>query len=45
MDGGQWTSASRNQYNLRDAVARVTVQVNTNLAQHVDCKIKIIKPS
>ncbi|ESR48533.1 multicopper oxidase [Citrus sinensis] len=27
MDGGQWTSASRNQYNLRDAVARVTVQV------------------
>lgn len=42
MDGGQWTSASRNQYNLRDAVARVTVQVNTNLAQNVDCKIKII---
>lgn len=27
MDGGQWTSASRKQYNLRDAVARVTVQV------------------
>ncbi|PIN00476.1 Multicopper oxidase [Handroanthus impetiginosus] len=27
MDGGQWTSASRNQYNLRDAVARCTVQV------------------
>lgn len=42
MDGGQWTSASRSQYNLRDAVARVTVQVNTNLAQNVDCKIKII---
>lgn len=27
MDGGQWTSASRTQYNLRDAVARTTVQV------------------
>ncbi|XP_062164123.1 L-ascorbate oxidase homolog [Alnus glutinosa] len=27
MDGGQWTSASRNQYNLRDAVARCTTQV------------------
>ncbi|XP_044509889.1 L-ascorbate oxidase homolog [Mangifera indica] len=27
MDGGQWTSNSRNQYNLRDAVSRSTVQV------------------
>ncbi|XP_041021513.1 L-ascorbate oxidase homolog [Juglans microcarpa x Juglans regia] len=27
MDGGQWTPASRNQYNLRDAVARCTTQV------------------
>jgi FtsP/CotA-like multicopper oxidase with cupredoxin domain len=27
MDGGQWSSASRNQYNLRDGVARCTVQV------------------
>ncbi|KAL0391858.1 UNVERIFIED_CONTAM: L-ascorbate oxidase [Sesamum radiatum] len=27
MDGGQWSSASRNQYNLRDAVSRCTVQV------------------
>ncbi|KZV33180.1 L-ascorbate oxidase [Dorcoceras hygrometricum] len=27
MDGGQWSSASRNQYNLRDAVTRCTVQV------------------
>ncbi|KAL5780801.1 hypothetical protein ACOSQ2_011538 [Xanthoceras sorbifolium] len=27
MDGGQWTSASRTQYNLRDAVARTTIQV------------------
>ncbi|KAK3038874.1 hypothetical protein RJ639_028596 [Escallonia herrerae] len=27
MDGGQWTSGSRNQYNLRDAIARCTVQV------------------
>ncbi|KAE8652032.1 hypothetical protein Csa_018735 [Cucumis sativus] len=27
MDGGQWTSNSRNQYNLRDAIARCTVQV------------------
>ncbi|CAA3000207.1 L-ascorbate oxidase homolog [Olea europaea subsp. europaea] len=27
MDGGQWTSASRNQYNLRDAVSRCTTQV------------------
>nr|CAD1819218.1 unnamed protein product [Ananas comosus var. bracteatus] len=27
MDGGQWSSASRKSYNLRDAVARCTVQV------------------
>ncbi|KAL5706263.1 hypothetical protein ACHQM5_024459 [Ranunculus cassubicifolius] len=27
MDGGLWTPASRNEYNLRDAVARCTVQV------------------
>ncbi|XP_057772951.1 L-ascorbate oxidase homolog [Salvia miltiorrhiza] len=27
MDGGQWGSASRNEYNLRDAVSRCTVQV------------------
>ncbi|KAJ3679373.1 hypothetical protein LUZ60_017384 [Juncus effusus] len=27
MDGGQWTEASRQGYNLRDAVARCTVQV------------------
>ncbi|XP_022884681.1 L-ascorbate oxidase homolog [Olea europaea var. sylvestris] len=27
MDGGQWTTASRNQYNLRDAVSRCTTQV------------------
>lgn len=27
MDGGQWTPASRNQYNLRDGVARCTIQV------------------
>ncbi|XP_072950958.1 L-ascorbate oxidase homolog [Typha angustifolia] len=27
MDGGQWTPASRKGYNLRDAVARCTVQV------------------
>ncbi|KAJ7957939.1 L-ascorbate oxidase-like [Quillaja saponaria] len=27
LDGGQWTTASRNQYNLRDAIARSTVQV------------------
>ncbi|CAK9178356.1 unnamed protein product [Ilex paraguariensis] len=27
MDGGQWTQASRNEYNLRDAVARSTIQV------------------
>ncbi|XP_031122710.1 L-ascorbate oxidase homolog [Ipomoea triloba] len=27
MDGGQWTADSRNQYNLRDAVARSTTQV------------------
>ncbi|KAJ8460177.1 hypothetical protein OPV22_033103 [Ensete ventricosum] len=27
MDGGQWTPASREGYNLRDAVARCTVQV------------------
>ncbi|OWM85560.1 L-ascorbate oxidase homolog [Punica granatum] len=27
MDGGQWTQASRSRYNLRDTVARSTVQV------------------
>ncbi|XP_044475545.1 L-ascorbate oxidase homolog [Mangifera indica] len=27
MDGGQWTSDRRNEYNLRDAVSRSTVQV------------------
>ncbi|XP_059636590.1 L-ascorbate oxidase homolog [Cornus florida] len=27
MDGGQWSSASRNEYNLRDAIARCTTQV------------------
>ncbi|OWM81196.1 L-ascorbate oxidase homolog [Punica granatum] len=27
MDGGKWTAASRNSYNLRDAVARCTTQV------------------
>ncbi|KAL6492985.1 hypothetical protein OROGR_032744 [Orobanche gracilis] len=27
MDGGQWKPASRDQYNLRDAVSRSTVQV------------------
>ncbi|XP_068653819.1 L-ascorbate oxidase homolog [Aristolochia californica] len=27
MDGGQWTTASRQNYNLRDTVARCTVQV------------------
>ncbi|KAI4374885.1 hypothetical protein MLD38_012824 [Melastoma candidum] len=27
MDGGQWIPASRNQYNLRDAVFRSTTQV------------------
>ncbi|PPS11581.1 hypothetical protein GOBAR_AA09057 [Gossypium barbadense] len=27
MDGGQWTTASRREYNLRDAVSRCTTQV------------------
>ncbi|CAN4123053.1 unnamed protein product [Withania somnifera] len=27
MDGGQWTQASRDGYNLRDAVSRCTAQV------------------
>ncbi|VVB05616.1 unnamed protein product [Arabis nemorensis] len=27
MDGGQWTTSSRNGYNLRDGVSRSTVQV------------------
>ncbi|XP_019413286.1 PREDICTED: L-ascorbate oxidase homolog [Lupinus angustifolius] len=27
LDGGQWTPASRNNYNLRDAVSRSTTQV------------------
>lgn len=27
MDGGKWSSASRQGYNLRDAVSRYTVQV------------------
>ncbi|XP_057954154.1 L-ascorbate oxidase homolog [Malania oleifera] len=30
MDGGQWTSASRLNYNLRDTVSRCTVQVYPN---------------
>ncbi|CAI9117050.1 OLC1v1018364C1 [Oldenlandia corymbosa var. corymbosa] len=30
MDGGQWTPASRNQYNLRDGVFRSTVQVSVS---------------
>ncbi|CAA7394363.1 unnamed protein product [Spirodela intermedia] len=30
MDGGQWSSASRKGYNLRDTVARSTVQVYPN---------------
>lgn len=30
MDGGQWTSGSRDNYNLRDAVSRCTVQVYPN---------------
>ncbi|CAM8938340.1 unnamed protein product [Rhodiola kirilowii] len=30
MDGGQWTKASRSNYNLRDAVARSTTQVYPN---------------
>lgn len=28
MDGGQWSAASRLNYNLRDTIARSTVQVN-----------------
>ena len=28
MDGGQWSQASRAEYNLIDAVARSTVQVS-----------------
>ncbi|MCD7458420.1 hypothetical protein HAX54_038108 [Datura stramonium] len=27
MDGGKWSPASRDQYNLRDAVSRITTQV------------------
>ncbi|KAK1388600.1 L-ascorbate oxidase-like [Heracleum sosnowskyi] len=27
MDGGQWSSGSRNSYNLHDAIARCTIQV------------------
>ncbi|KAL6504799.1 hypothetical protein OROHE_023557 [Orobanche hederae] len=30
MNGGQWTTASRNEYNLRDAVSRGTIQVYPN---------------
>ncbi|XAR64245.1 Laccase [Bertholletia excelsa] len=30
MDGGTWSPASRNEYNLRDAIARCTVQVYPN---------------
>lgn len=39
MDGGQWTSNSRNQYNLRDAIARCTTQVDPN-----SCYFKKTKP-
>ena len=31
MDGGQWTAASRNGYNLRDAVSRCTTQVTKSI--------------
>ncbi|CAI0435001.1 unnamed protein product [Linum tenue] len=30
LDGGKWTTASRNQYNLRDAVSRSTTHVYPN---------------
>uniref|UniRef100_J3ML92 Plastocyanin-like domain-containing protein n=1 Tax=Oryza brachyantha TaxID=4533 RepID=J3ML92_ORYBR len=30
MDGGEWSAASRQSYNLRDAVSRYTVQVYPN---------------
>ncbi|XP_077246764.1 L-ascorbate oxidase homolog [Tasmannia lanceolata] len=30
MDGGLWTPASRDQYNLRDGIARCTIQVYPN---------------
>lgn len=36
MDGGQWTQASRNGYNLRDAVSRCTTQVKMN-EQNIFC--------
>lgn len=31
MDGGEWTPASRLSYNLRDAIARSTVQVHQTI--------------
>lgn len=44
MNGGVWTPASRNEYNLRDAVSRCTTQVRCLLkeillhnANHLKC--------
>ncbi|KAJ9704601.1 hypothetical protein PVL29_002927 [Vitis rotundifolia] len=34
MNGGVWTPASRNQYNLRDAVSRCTTQVRQSNSIH-----------
>ncbi|XP_024025832.1 L-ascorbate oxidase homolog [Morus notabilis] len=31
MDGGKWTPASRNQYNLADAISRSTTQLTLNI--------------
>ncbi|KAK8960634.1 hypothetical protein KSP40_PGU015201 [Platanthera guangdongensis] len=46
MDGGQWSSASRKSYNLRDAVSRCTVQ--SQVGQHAlaerDLFLVIIRP-
>ncbi|ESQ27514.1 hypothetical protein EUTSA_v10018373mg [Eutrema salsugineum] len=48
MDGGQWSPDSRNGYNLRDAVARCTVQLmdghihSTGQRRDVEHKIRVL---
>lgn len=41
MDGGQWTPSSRLGYNLRDTVARCTVQVRKSLSLSIQLSIYI----
>lgn len=44
MDGGTWSPASRNQYNLMDAISRSTTQV-INLSLHMKVETVSYMPS